>query len=204
MKYIFLGNMYVDVEKDVKEIINPPPVSDHKFQLNLLRGLVDNGQDVVVINVPRVRRFPFYNKRLIKERPFFLDNKILGENLGFVNLFAFNLISEYFALRKALFKQLKENKTEQITLISYNYSIAQNYAMLSVKKRNDIALCGVIGDIHGKYSVFSDQPCNTLKKKIIFHMDLKRDELSSRYDTFGFLTENMADALGVEKSRMLL
>jgi len=60
IRYIFCGYMFADIENDIKKMKIPPPVSSHKFQMNLVKGLVENGKDVTVINIPRVRFFPHY------------------------------------------------------------------------------------------------------------------------------------------------
>ena len=62
MKIIFCGNLYVNIDADMKKMKIPPPVSSHKFQINLIEGFLKNRQNVVVVNLPRVRYYPNYPK----------------------------------------------------------------------------------------------------------------------------------------------
>ena len=197
MKYIFCGYMFPDVEADIKKMKAPPPVSDHKFQINVLKGLVDNGQNVYVINIPRYRRYPHLRKIIIKGSPFFVDGSQYGQNLGFINLPVINYITEYITLKMAIKHCLKSYKNESVVLICYNGLLPRDKAMLDIKRKySNVLLCSVIGDLHGKYNSHTVQ---NIKEKIISCIAKKSDKFLKKYDVFTFLTQYMATALGVEQ-----
>ena len=197
MKYIFCGYMFPEVEADIKKMKTPPSVSAHKFQINILKGLIENGQDVYVLNIPRYRYYPHLRKIIIKSSKFLLDGKQYGQNVGFLNLPGINYITQYFALKRATTRCLKENTGECTTLISFNGYLPRDKAMLEIKRKNkNILLCNVLGDLHGKYGTRVEYG---LKKKIVSCIENKDDELLKEYDAFAFLTKYMTTALGVEQ-----
>lgn len=60
MKVIFSPTMFRDIHEDLKKGKEHRTVSGHKFQENLLLGLQQNGMDVFVVNVPRVKHYSVY------------------------------------------------------------------------------------------------------------------------------------------------
>lgn len=201
MKYIFCGNMYLDVEKDLREMKVPLPVSSHKFQVNMLKGLIENGQDIEVINIPRIRYFPHFKKFFVRSCPFPVEGIVYGESIGFVNLPVLNYITQYLAFRKALVMRLSAHKNESVILIAFNTHLPQNKAMLDVEKMyKNVYSCGIIGDLHGKYGLdLANLGQGFIKGKIVCWLGVKQDRLISQFDAFGFLTKYMAEALGVEE-----
>lgn len=200
MKYIFCGFMFPDAESDIKKMKVPPTVSAHKFQINMMKGLVENKQEVHVINIPRYRYYPHLRKIIIKGKSFTLDGNRYGQNIGFVNLPVLNYITQYFAFKKSIKRYLKKCSDEFITLISFNSYLPRDKAIIDIKKKNKrILLCNVIGDLHGKYGVCSRKRYCGIKGKIITLIEKEEDALHRKCDTFAFLTKYMAAALGVEQ-----
>ena len=105
MKYIFCGLMYPNIEEDLRKMKTPPPVSGHKFQVNMLTGLIENKQDVYVLNIPKYRYFPHYKKIFVKCGEFTSVKYAHGRNLGYINLPILNYISIILLLLK--FKDVK-------------------------------------------------------------------------------------------------
>ena len=199
MKYIFCGLMYPNIEEDLKKMKTPPPVSGHKFQVNMLTGLIENKQDVYVLNIPKYRYFPHYKKIFVKCGEFTSVKYAHGRNLGYINLPILNYISQYCSLKKALRRYLKTCPDEQIVLISFNYYLPRNAAMSYIKKKNkNVHICMSIGDFHGKNGMQSSNRYRGLKGSILSLLEKRADELTASCDSFAFLTKYMASELGVE------
>lgn len=197
MKYIFCGNMFSDIENDIRKMKVPPPVSSHKYQENILKGLLANKQDIYIINIPRVRYYPIYPQILFRKKPFFGLSNIKGIDIGFINLLGLNYLSQQIRLEIELNKIIR--KDEKYTLISFNNYFPQNQAMVRIKKKkSNIYLCNILGDLHGIYGVKVANRYDGLLGKIITKIEAKQDQLSAKSDAFGFLTKHMAKALGVE------
>ena len=198
MKYIFCGNMFANIETDIMKMNVPPPVSSHKYQENLIRGLLANKQDVYVVNIPRVRYFPFFPQIIFKKNTFRNPTGVKGINIGFINLPLLNYVSQRISLRKELCNLTR--KDTNFTLISFNNYLPQNQAMVDTRnRRSNVLICNVLGDIHGGFGVRIASRYEGLKGKIIEKVESKQDYLSTKSDAFGFLTKFMAEALGVQR-----
>lgn len=191
MKYIFCGYMFPDVEKDIKKMKTPPPVSGHKYMVNLLAGLIANGQDVTVLNTPRIRYFPHYPSIIIRKSPYILDEKGIGINVGFINLPLINYITRELNLKHALRKMLKKCKNETVILITFdNFSPVISSMLYARKKYKNVHLCAVIGDLYGGNGI--------KRKNILKKMDDHTEYIVKQFDAFGFVTKYMAKELGVD------
>lgn len=198
MKYIFCGNLFSNVESDLKKMKVAPPVSSHKYQENLIDGLKANGREVIVINIPRVRFFPHYPDIFMGRKVYFHRGKACGIDIPFLNLPILNYWTQEIFFRRELRKIVKKNETESYTLISFNNYLPQNRAMISVKKKcKNVRLCNVIGDLHGDYGMRAEGRYEGIRGRLVERIEKKQDILSSQYDVFGFLTKYMAKALGV-------
>lgn len=196
MNIIFCGNMYSDVERDIKKIKSPPPVSSHKYQENLIRGMLANNQRIHIVNVPRLRYFPYYSGITIRKCSFTSVNDTEGVNIGFINLPVLNYITQRIMLKNEIMKQMDPNDTN--VLLCFNNYLPINQAMLYVRKKySNVLICSVLGDLHGEFGVKVSGRYDGLKGKIISRIEAKQDYLSSLSDAFGFLTTYMADALQV-------
>ena len=197
MRYVFCGNMFSDIDGDIKKMKVPPPVSSHKFQENMIRGLLANDQKVYVVNIPRVRYYPHYPKVFFKKSKFINPTGVRGINIGFVNLPLINYLTQRLSLKKEL--RRITGKKGKYTLISFNNYLPQNRAMVEVKKKKkNVYICNVLGDLHGSYGVRVAGRYVGLKGKLIERIEAEQDRLSAESDAFGFLTGFMAEALGVQ------
>lgn len=198
MKYIFCGNLFSDIENDVKKMKVPPPVSSHKYQSNIIQGLMDNRQEIYIINIPRLRYYPHYPKIFVQKHPFIYSGHTCGVNVGFINLPILNYISQRVFLERELRTIVSREQENLFTLISFNNYLPQSLAMLSVRQRfQNVVLCNILGDLHGKFGIKIPSRHDGLRGFIIRKIEKKQDQLSGQFDAFGFLTQYMPSALGV-------
>lgn len=196
MKYIFCGNMFSDAENDIKKMRVPPPVSDHKYMSNIVRGLIENGQDVTVLNTPRIRYFPNYPSIFVHRSDFMLDGEKLGQNSGFVNLPLINYVTRTWSLKKGLRKMLRNIQDKEIALVCFNvfFPVVSCMAYAKTKYKN-VHLCMITGDLPGNYGTRST--LRGIKEIIAGYIGNRTNNLVKRFDSYGFLTRYMAAAMGV-------
>ena len=196
MKYILCGYMFPTAEKDIGKMRTPPPVSSHKYMVNLIRGLIENGQDVTVLNTPRIRYFPNYPSICMHKSDFMLDGKKLGLNSGFINLPLINYATRTWSLKRNLKKMLRNIQNEDVTLICFNIYFPVISSMVYAQQKNkNLHLCAVIGDLPGEYGAKST--LKGIKEIIARKIGSRADKLVKRFDAYGFLTKYMATAMGV-------
>lgn len=203
MKIIFCGRMYDDAENEIKKMKHPGPISGHNYQINLLNGLIKNSIDVYVVNSSNINRYPNYPQKIIKEKDFTFEGKVIGESTGFVNLFAIHMLSRYLSMKKALLNYLKNieknNKNEKIFLLCFNYNLPVVLAMYKAQKKyKNIYLCSSMGDLPGKYGVISLIKCGFIRRTMVRFMEDFSERIIKKFDCFAFATEAMASALGVD------
>lgn len=188
--------MFSDVEENIRNSKKPNTISAHKYQQNLLVGLLENGCDMIVLNTPRIRRFPDYKKIVIKKKEFCLDDKVLGKNIGFINLFAINYITQYIELYQELKNVAKKYMGEKIILLVFNNYLIQSLAMFQIRKKfKNIILCASVGDIHGKYGATVKR--KGIKGRLIDWIEKMQDTIAVKFDAFVLHTRPMADALHI-------
>lgn len=201
MKIIFCGNMYDDAESEIKKMSVPATISGHKFQVNLLKGLMKNIENVYVVNTSRVRFYPHYPEKIVKGKNFILDGKAVGKSIGFINLLGINYITRYIGIKKTLVQYIYENirENEKCVIICFNSYLPVQLSILKcTHKFKNVYACSVIGDIHGKYGVSLFDSNNFLKGVLLYFLGTLDDKLASKFDCFAFLTKDMAYALKVE------
>lgn len=201
LKIILCGHMYDDAETEVKKMSVPNTISGHKFQMNLLMGLMENIEDVYVVNTSRVRFFPHYPEKIIKEKDFLVNGKAVGKSVGFVNLLGINYITRYIGIQKELKKYINDNikDNEKCVLVCFNCFFPITLSMFKCKhKYKNVYTCAVIGDIHGKYGVSPFDANNFFKGALMYFIGILSDKSASKFDCLAFLTKDMARALKVE------
>ena len=199
MKIIFCSNMYFDVRNDLKLNRRPNPISGHKFQENLILGLLDNKQEITVLNTSRVGTYPNYPYWYIKEKTFKIKSNPVGTEISYLNLPIIKYVSQAINIYRYLCQEIKNNRDisqEKICLMTFNTYLPQTAAMLLAKKRFDnIELCDVIGDLGGKYGIWVRN--GGLKGYLINLLGIIKNKIASKFDQYVFLTSYMADAIAL-------
>lgn len=194
MKYVFCSLMFDNVEDDIKSSVEPNTVSGHKFQENMLRGLIQNDRDVFVLNIPRVRHYPDYPKKQLNEKEFVVDGKCVGKSIGFNNRFIISYVSQYYSLKRALEEYINNNREEPIILLVFNSHLIQLLNMLHIRNKNkNVKICNVIGDLHGKYGLLRKNA--NIKERLVDFYGQIEDRLAKKCDYFVFLSKYMNEAI---------
>lgn len=197
MRYIFCSFMFDDPEENIRNSKNPNAVSGHKFQAEMLRGLIQNGCHVDAVNVPRVRRYPDYHQIVFHKKDFSLDGIKRGISVGFINLMGLNYLTQINRVEKLLDEYLQNGTDEKTVLLVYNTYPAPTYAMRRIKKKYpNVLLCDAIGDIYGQYGLSVSK---SLHGRLINLVHEKMDKMASECDAFVLATAEMSKALEIEK-----
>lgn len=188
---IFCSTMFSDIEENVKNSKNPNPVSGHKYQQNIIRGLLENGVKVFVINIPRIRPYPDYRQIIIRSSPVVFNNKKIGINIGFLNLPVISRVTKRISFRRELKKLLNKEKKILMTFNSYDI---QSEEFQRLKKNNtNIFTCDIVADMHGKYGIINKT--RGIKGWCIRKIEEKQDILAKSFDSYVLLTKQMAQAI---------
>ncbi len=203
MKIIYCTRMFTDTEENVKTSQNPYSVSGHKFQENMLRGLVSNSKNVRVINSIRVPHHPDYHKKIIKRTEFILEGHKVGINVAIINYFLINFVSQFINVYRELLKETKNSRKEKCILITFNSYIPQSLAMLLIRLgRKNIVLCDAIGDLHGKFGL--KNPNKGLKGFVLSSMERFQDYIASKFDCYVFLTKYMREVFDMRDKKYVV
>lgn len=197
MKVIFCSMMFSDVEENIKKSKRPHPVSGHKFQENFVKGFEANNCDLTVVNIPRVRCYPDYPKILFKRVNHVWGKNVPGTDIGYLNLFGLNQITQCFGAYRELRRQLKNGEDEPTVLVTFNSYLNTSLAMMLAKRAYpNVKTCSIIGDLHGSYGVVNTT--KGLKGALIRKMESIQDSIGKKFDSYVFLTKYMAEALDAE------
>lgn len=197
MKVIICALMFDEVEKNIEKAGQYVPVSGHLYQQALIDGLLKNDVDIMILNTQRVNKYPIYPQVYFPKTDFLVDGINRGINFRFINFPVINFFSKIVSLRKELIKSIGSEE-EQTIVVVYNSPITILISMLLAKrKRKGINLCASVGDIPGKFSFSVD--FHGIKKIKLDCINYAERKLLSRFDSFVFVTEHMAEALKVQE-----
>ena len=197
MKVIFCSTMNLNVSEEMKKSKDFRPISGQKFQENLFLGLKANGVDISIVNVPRVRHYPYYTDKVIREKPFIINGENCGISLGIINLKWINYISAGVQLFRHLLKIIFKNKGEKIVFLFFNMHVPQTLILLLLQRiYANVTVCEVIGDLHGAYGVKNTR--RGLHSWAIARLGNWLDKSVCHFDSFVLLTEEMAQALRLQ------
>lgn len=182
--------MFTDIENDIKLSRNPNSVSGHIFQENLKKGLIEDGNDVYTINIPRIRHFPDYNEIIVRTK---MESDHLI-NIGFINVIGLNILTQLISFKKAFTSLIKRFGNEPFAVVIFNSHFVQS-SIVTRMRRSNMITCDVIGDLHGKFGLHNHS--HDLLGRIKEILEKREDVLARKFDSFALLTDAMADALNI-------
>lgn len=198
MKCVFCSMIYSNPEYDVSRSKNPKSISGHKFQINLIKGLLENSVNLKVLNIQRIRTVPFDKQLSIKRNEIKLDNKNIGIDISYLNFPFLNYLTQSVSLKKEIKRIINENPEENIVLLVFNTHYIQTKVVLSLKKQfPSLVTCNVVGDLYGEYGLKNTS--RGLQKFWQRHVEKKQEQMQIMFDKYVLLTPMMKDALNVKE-----
>ena len=202
MKCIFCSMIFSNIDKDISNTKNPKSISGHKFQCNLIDGLLDNGIDLEVYNTQRISSFPYNSSVVITEK---IIEKLNGKgvDIGFINIPIINGITQIVSLKRKLREAIKKYDGENIVLLVFNTHYIQSKAVLSMKKEYPhVVTCNVVGDLYGEHGL--KVTSTGLRKIWQSYIEKKQRFLQDKFDKYVLLTPMMQKALGVKNKDFVI
>lgn len=156
----------------------------NNFQKNLIKGLIENGNNVNVVSAPFCGAWP-NSSRIIYFRKTRLDLHDPINYVKFINIWGIRHISRYFSLKRYI------NKSVNIdAIVVYSAHNPFIKASIAYSKKKNIILCNIVPDLPEYMNLKS-------KKSFIYQLFKKKDineyyKLSKNVDSFVVLTTAMA------------
>lgn len=198
MNVLFLAGLFPE-ESKASIIDNSKGVIQYaadNLQWSILKGLDANNISLHVVNLPYVGSFPFrYKKIILPSHSFSINSKMVGTNIGFINLLGFKYLSRYYQAEKALDKEVK-NTDQEVHIMVYAMHTPFLKAAVKVKKKyKHVKVILIVPDLpefmeeksSGLLGFLKQQDC-----KELYH-------LTHHVDGFVILSEYMKDALAINK-----
>lgn len=178
-------------------------ISGHKVTKAEIFGIDENLKEpVTIFNIINTVNYPKFPQIVFHKEQWNHTNREnhVDFHLGYINLFGIKYITQYFSMKRALEKWIRSSK-ESCIICVHNIFLPSMLAATKVAKRHKekVKLCLNTGDIPGKYGLCSQFKKNIkqiLTEKLIDNNIIKS---ANDFDCFVFVTEEMANAFGVEK-----
>lgn len=196
MKVIFCSFLFDNLNENMEKAKIYVPMAGHIYQMSFLDGLKENAVDFTILNTRRVNRYPFYTEKKFKRTPYVFEGDVIGVNISFNNRWGINFFSKVYNLMKELSSLLEKNKNEKCIVVVYNTPLPIIVSAILTKLiHRNIHLCASIGDMPGGNKMAKNSfTLREIKLKII---NFAERFLIRRFDSFVFVTDQMAEALDV-------
>ena len=198
MKYILIGGIYNP--KEIENIMESNRIglqfAAQKFQLNILRGLYGNGEEVECISMPYLSSYPRRSKiKYFVGNRYLIDDIVKVTELSYSNLFIYKTLRASRILFKGI-KQYLKSSDNDVTLIFYSVSSANLDVIKKIKKKYpnikiilfvpDLPLYTVMGARNKQISCMLAKNSN---EKLI--------RINEYVDHFVFITQHMAESMNI-------
>lgn len=197
MNILFIGSFYPKgvVEKIVEETRGKVGFSNHNFEMSLIGGFSRlNDAELRVITSPMVFSFPHNNKKAFVRQTVYRESNYSVRSIGFCNVALINIVSQVYALTKAIRREINKFDGESITIVvntpSMILSTALFRAIASIKDKK-ITTALIVPDVPECMVEMSGRL--TLKNRLVGLINKRTAKLSQRYDKYVYLTEAMND-----------
>lgn len=186
---LYPNEKYHEIEKNsIYGIQNAANV----FQWNIVKGLLENGvNNIELINSVYIGSFPKkYKKIVLPSYRFTIQEGIMGENIGFLNLPVIKEFLRFMSIKKSLKKWALNGKNNKV-IIAYAATYPMTKALSYIKNVNpSINTCLVVPDlpVYMNLSQSKTSLLHHIKDKIVASEMRKAD-------CYVLLTEQMKDMI---------
>lgn len=192
-KVFFLSSLFP--KKQIKYIkensIGAIANANDSFQWSLVRGFIDNGYHVNLINVPNLGAYPFKFKKMVTESNTFdsIGSNIKGKSFGILNL---NIIKHFSAYIKLLnyIKKLESDSIDTLLIYDVYPPFLKLLKTLCLNQKN-IKIFLIVPDIYG----FTRDKTNIINKILDFFNKKIIAKGLEHVDGYVYLTELMQEKM---------
>lgn len=147
MRIIFIGGLFPveDLKTYIKNSKGVFQFAADKLQKSFLKGFKQHYDDIQIITVPFLPNFPDGYKGLIIKRrmfSFFENEKKVHLSIPFINLKIFDLFFKAYSLKKALKKEISDDK-ERVIIVYGMFS----YFLKALPSKNKGTICLIVPDL---------------------------------------------------------
>ncbi len=177
-------------------------ISGHKVTTAEIMGIDANlNKPVDIYNIINTVNYPKFPQLLFHTEKWNHSNIQTHQDyhMGYINLFGIKYITQYYSLRRALVRWVKNSSEPGIICVHSIYLPSILAAVHAQKKsKGNIHLCLNTGDIPGRYGLQSQYKKNI--KQLLTDTIINRSimKLAHKFDSFVFVTKDMAEAFGVQ------
>lgn len=196
MKYLYLGIMY-DRNRE-QELLSLSArglsAAANEYQWNNYDGLCDLlGEDLSLVHALPVGVYPRHFRQLWLKKRTWTYRGTKASEMGGINLPVLKQLGRRRSCAAQIRRWLKEDPSEQHTVILYSLYLPYLQALRDVRRTNpDLQVIVNIPDMPGKYGIL---PSNPLKAMAATWVGNKALNIAKTMDGFVFLTQQMADIL---------
>lgn len=188
MNILFISGVFDNKTKDYIENNNKGYLeySANNFQINIIKGLVENGHNVKIISAPFCGSWPQSSKIVMFKNN--IENGGVIKYAKFFNIWGIRQISRYLSIRKMI---LQYPGYDCVLVYSAHNPFLK--AGLKYKEKNKSLLCNIVPDLPEYMSLKT-------KKTLIYRFFKQFDisnyyKMSKAFDSFVVLTSQMADRI---------
>lgn len=190
-KVLFMSSILPTHSKEwiVENSIGAISNANDNFQRAIIDGLILNGLDVSLLNVPNIGAFPIrFRKAYVPSFGFREYSVSKGFNIGFFNF----IKAKHFFIYKNTFKYLKNHLDEIDTILVYDLSYPFLKAIRGAKKiKRDLKVVIIIPDIYG----FTGYDKNFIHRLLTYNEENNIYKNLNFIDGFILLTKTMLEKL---------
>ncbi|MBQ0110445.1 MAG: glycosyltransferase [Oscillospiraceae bacterium] len=191
---VFIANEYDSLKKKCRGNLS---LADHNLNNNLIKGLIECGEKVVLVNSTPIPSFPNFKGIFIKKRKFsYTGNENEDVDIGYINLPFIKPFLKYRAAYKSLCKIIEGAGAQKVNILVYDlhpfFAKAITKAKKRYKKVNTTAVLPDIPDVMLKV-VYGDNP----SKKALSFTNEKMKYINS-FDSYVFVSALMSEKVDVK------
>lgn len=197
MNILFLGRFYPCniLNSIVKDTRGKVGFSNHNFEQSLIKGFsCCNDVCLRVLSAPMVFSFPHNNKNAFIKKNNYLESDYTIRSIGFCNIAIVNIVSEIYALTKAIRQEISNFESDRVTIIVNTPSLILSTALFKTIKKikgKEIKTVLIVPDI--PECMLEMNGNKSLKNKLVQCLNKRNAKLSLKYDKYVYLTEAMND-----------
>lgn len=196
---IYLGLMFCEesLNKSIADSKTNVQMATHTFQMNLVRGLVEQREiETKIISIPPVGSYPVNSSFLYISSSIYEN----GKQLGYVNLPWLKHIEQYFRVIYELRSIVESNRDSNISILTYSLYEPYIYALDKIKKEYPkIRICLLQTDaVTGRDGMKKYMTSRNIKKgnKLI--------SVVKKFDSFVVLSEHLRFPLEIGDRKFIV
>lgn len=195
MEILLLTLMYnnVDYQKLCELSTVYLPVAANTFQINLIKGLKQNGVNVKALNSLPVGTWPRQFAKFYLPNEKVTINDVDSINTNTINVVGLKQLSRFISAYRVLDKYCKNH--QKGVILTYNFYLPYYMALSRIKKKYpNIHICTLVTDLPNEFGIVTEKGIRKILAHIIGSSSMN---LTKNASSFVLLTDQMKNPLRV-------